>query len=89
MKNLLVAVDFSKSTDAVRASVVHVVFNVVGVLVWLPLIWLLVDIAVWISPSELELEGADRAALEVPRQIANANTFFNSSGSGFREKATS
>ena len=67
----------SKSTDAVRASVVHVVFNVVGVLVWLPFIWLLADIAVWISPSELELEGADRAALEVPRQIANANTFFN------------
>ena len=67
----------SKSTDAVRASVVHVAFNVVGVLVWLPFIWLLVDIAVWISPSELELEGAGRAALEVPRQIANANTFFN------------
>jgi phosphate:Na+ symporter len=65
----------SKSTDAVRASVVHVVFNVVGVLVWLPFIWLLVDIAVWISPSELA--GVDRAALEVPRQIANANTFFN------------
>ena len=67
----------SKSTDAVRASVVHVVFNVVGVLLWLPLIWLLVDIAVWISPSEPEVDGMARAALEVPRQIANANTFFN------------
>jgi len=67
----------SKSTQAVRASVVHVAFNVVGVLLWLPLVWLLVDIAIWISPSSPELEGAARAASEVPRQIANANTFFN------------
>jgi phosphate:Na+ symporter len=67
----------SKSTQAVRASVVHVAFNIVGVLLWLPLIWLLVDIAIWISPSSPELEGAARAASEVPRQIANANTFFN------------
>lgn len=67
----------SKSTEGVRASVVHVAFNIVGVLLWLPFIWLLVDIAVWISPSSPELEGTARAAEEVPRQIANANTFFN------------
>ncbi len=67
----------SKSVDAVRASVVHVAFNVVGVLIWLPLIWLLVDIAVAISPASPELAGSERAAAEVPRQIANANTFFN------------
>ena len=67
----------SKSVDAVRASVVHVSFNVVGVLIWLPFIGLLVDIAVWLSPSSPELEGMARAASEVPRQIANANTFFN------------
>lgn len=67
----------SKSTDAVRASVVHVAFNVVGTLIWLPLIWLLVDIAVWASPSSPALDGAARAAAEVPRQIANANTLFN------------
>jgi phosphate:Na+ symporter len=67
----------SKSTQAVRASVVHVAFNVVGVLLWLPLIWLLVDIAIWISPSSPEMEGTARAASEVPRQIANANTLFN------------
>jgi phosphate:Na+ symporter len=67
----------SKSTDAVRASVVHVSFNVIGVLIWLPFVWLLVDIAVWISPTSPELEGMARAASEVPRQIANANTFFN------------
>jgi len=67
----------SKSVDAVRASVVHVSFNVVGVLIWLPFIGLLVEIAVWLSPSSPELEGMARAASEVPRQIANANTFFN------------
>jgi phosphate:Na+ symporter len=67
----------SRSTDAVRASVVHVVFNIVGVVLWLPLIWLLTDMAVWASPSSPELEGAARAAAEVPRQIANANTLFN------------
>jgi phosphate:Na+ symporter len=67
----------AKSTDAVRTAMVHVTFNVLGVLLWLPLIWLLVDIAVWLSPSSPELTGQARAAAEVPRQIANANTFFN------------
>ncbi len=67
----------SKSTDAVRASVVHVAFNVIGVLIWLPLIWLLVDIAIWVSPSSVAENEATRAASEVPRQIANANTLFN------------
>jgi len=67
----------SKSTEAVRASVVHVLFNVIGVLVWLPFIWLLVEIAIWASPSSPDLAGAEKAASEVPRQIANANTLFN------------
>lgn len=67
----------AKSTDAVRASAVHVMFNVLGTLIWLPFIWLLVDMAVWISPSSPEFEGMARAAAEVPRQIANANTLFN------------
>lgn len=67
----------SKSTEAVRASVVHVLFNIVGVLIWLPFIWLLVDIAVWLSPVSHDLKGITKAAADVPRQIANANTFFN------------
>ncbi len=67
----------AKSTEAVRASVVHVAFNIMGTLIWLPLIWLLVDMAIWISPSSLELDGMARAAADVPRQIANANTLFN------------
>ena len=67
----------SKSTEATRASVVHVTFNVIGVLLWLPLIWLLTDIAIAVSPASPNLEGSARAAADVPRQIANANTFFN------------
>jgi phosphate:Na+ symporter len=67
----------ARSTEAVRASVVHVTFNIIGTLIWLPLIWLLVDMAVWISPSSPELDGVARAAADVPRQIANANTLFN------------
>ena len=67
----------SQESRFFQDAVVHVAFNVIGVLVWLPLIWLLVDIATWISPSSPELAGSARAAAEVPRQIANANTFFN------------
>ena len=65
------------STDALRASAVHVIFNVVGTLIWLPIIWLLVDLAIWISPSTPGLTGQAAAAADVPRQIANANTLFN------------
>jgi len=67
----------SKSTEATRASVVHVTFNVLGTVIWFPIIWLLADLAIWISPASQELSGTAKAAEEVPRQIANANTIFN------------
>jgi phosphate:Na+ symporter len=66
-----------KPTEAVRAAVVHVAFNIAGVLVWLPFLTVLADIAITISPAVSELEGTARLAAEVPRQIANANTLFN------------
>ena len=66
-----------KPVEAVRAAVVHVLFNVMGVLIWIAVIPILADIAMWISPSNPELEGTARMAAEVPRQIANANTLFN------------
>ena len=56
---------------------VHVAFNVAGVLLWLFFIPVLAEIAVVISPAAVDLEGSARVAVEVPRQIANANTFFN------------
>ncbi len=66
-----------KPTEAVRAAVAHVVFNVAGVLLWVGLIHYLADLVTWMSPTYPELEGTARAAKEVPRQIANAHTSFN------------
>jgi phosphate:Na+ symporter len=66
-----------KPTEAVRAAVAHVVFNVAGVVLWVGLIHYLADLVTWMSPSYPELEGAARSAKEVPRQIANAHTSFN------------
>nr|WP_320192234.1 Na/Pi cotransporter family protein [uncultured Desulfobacter sp.] len=66
-----------KPAEAVRAAVVHVAFNILGVVIWLPFISSLASIATAASPLSPELEGAARMAAEVPRQIANANTIFN------------
>jgi phosphate:Na+ symporter len=66
-----------KPREAIRAAVVHVLFNVFGVLVWLGLISHLAEFVTWLSPSHPELSGTDRLAAEAPRQIANAHTVFN------------
>ena len=66
-----------KPREAVRAAAVHVVFNVAGVLIWVPMISILAGWVVGVSPSHPELEGTARLAAEVPRQIANAHTVFN------------
>jgi phosphate:Na+ symporter len=66
-----------KPREAVRAAVVHVGFNVAGVLVWLPFIDQLALAVTAFSPSAGTLTGAARLAAETPRQIANAHTLFN------------
>ena len=66
-----------KPREAVRAAVVHILFNVAGVLLWLGFIEQLAEFVTWISPSHTELTGVDRLAAEAPRQIANAHTLFN------------
>lgn len=66
-----------KPREAVRAAAVHVVFNVAGVLIWLPFISILAGWVVSVSPAYAELQGTARLAAEVPRQIANAHTVFN------------
>jgi phosphate:Na+ symporter len=60
-----------KPVDAVRAATVHVMFNILGVVIWFPFIGLLARVAIAISPS------CDSLAAVLPRQIANANTMFN------------
>jgi phosphate:Na+ symporter len=66
-----------KPREAVRAAVVHTLFNVAGVLLWIGFIPQLVEFAQWISPGSTGLGGADSLAAETPRQIANVHTFFN------------
>jgi len=66
-----------KSREAIQTAAVHVSFNVLGVLIWLPLIGVLSHVSVAISPVHDNLMGMERMAAELPRQIANANTLFN------------
>lgn len=66
-----------KPPEAVRAAVVHILFKVVGVLIWLAFIDQLATFVRWISPGFPQLDGNARLAAETPRQIANAHTTFN------------
>ncbi len=66
-----------KPREAVRASLVHVLFNLLGVALWVGFIDWLASAVVTVSPSAPELAGAERLAAETPRQIANAHTAFN------------
>ncbi len=66
-----------KPRDAVKAAVVHVVFNLVGVLVLAAFIPQFAELVRAVSPLEPALTGTERLAAEVPRQVANAHTLFN------------
>ncbi len=66
-----------KPREAVRAAMVHLMFNVAGVIIWLPLIGFLAAAVTAVSPAYPDLSGSARLAAETPRQIANAHTFFN------------
>ncbi|RDH83667.1 MAG: NAD+ kinase [endosymbiont of Escarpia spicata] len=66
-----------KPREAVRAAVVHVMFNIAGVLIWVLFIDHLANWVTALSPVHPELSGVDRLGAETPRQIANAHTIFN------------
>jgi phosphate:Na+ symporter len=66
-----------KPREAIRASVVHVKFNLIGALIWLPFIPDLADWTREFSPASEQLAGMARLAADTPRQVANANTLFN------------
>ncbi|WP_296803313.1 Na/Pi cotransporter family protein [Thiolapillus sp.] len=66
-----------KSREALRAAMVHITFNTLGVFVWF---WFIPEFAALIrsiSSQHTDLEGIKRLAAETPRQIANAHTLFN------------
>jgi phosphate:Na+ symporter len=65
-----------KTAEARRAATVHVLFNLLGALLWLPFIDQLAWLSSLVSPTASDLEGADRLAAEAPRQIANAATIW-------------
>ncbi len=65
-----------KPQDAKRAAAVHVLFNVLGAVIWLPFIAQLAGLAETVSPVAAHLQGVERLAEEVPRQIANAATIW-------------
>jgi len=66
-----------KPREAVRAAIVHIIFNILGVVVWFGFIDDLAAFVTWLSPQYPELSGSERVSAEAPRQIANAHTLFN------------
>ncbi|MGK0290329.1 MAG: phosphate:Na+ symporter [bacterium] len=67
-----------KPREALQASLVHIIFNVLGVVLWYNFIDLLADFVRSVSPvAKIGLIGADKLGAETPRQIANAHTIFN------------
>lgn len=72
-----VLASIGKPRDAVRTALIHVSFNVAGVLLWFNFIPMLAAWVTYISPTAEGLVGVAKAAAETPRQIANAHTTFN------------
>ncbi|MHC4923806.1 MAG: Na/Pi cotransporter family protein [Planctomycetota bacterium] len=72
-----VLASLGKPRAALQAAAAHILFNVLGALLWVAFIGYLADFVRWFSPASPELAGTERLAAEAPRQIANAHTFFN------------
>lgn len=66
-----------KSAEALQVAVVHLIFNVLGAVVWAFFIPQMADLARFVSPSFPELQGVARLAAETPRQVANTHTIFS------------
>ena len=66
-----------KSAEARQVSIVHLLFNVVGVLFFVFIIPAFSDLIRFISPTAYDLVGNERLAAETPQQIANSHTIFS------------
>lgn len=71
-----------KCSQAAQVGVVHLLFNVFGVLLFVFFIPEFAQVVRSISPSAPELQGVARLAAETPRQVANAHTLFSVIGTG-------
>ncbi len=72
-----VLASIGKPRDAIRTALVHVIFNVLGVLIWFGFIAEIAEVVRAISPTSGSLSGVEKMASDTPRQIANAHTLFN------------
>ncbi len=66
-----------KPRAAVRAAMVHIMFNTTGVLLWISFIPYLADFIRSVSPVTEGLAGVATLKADTPRQVANAHTLFN------------
>ncbi|MBT8130131.1 MAG: Na/Pi cotransporter family protein [Gammaproteobacteria bacterium] len=66
-----------KPREALQAATAHVLFNVIGVLLFVGFIPQYADLVRQLSPVSADLSGLSQLAADTPRQIANAHTFFN------------
>lgn len=68
-----------KSREAIRAGLIHLQFNMFGVLIMLPFIGEIAELSVYISSQPFSGNDVTMAILaeNTPREIANANTIFN------------
>ena len=66
-----------KPRNALKASLIHILFNIFGVLLWVGFVDQLAALVTWISPVAEGLSGAEKLAAETPRQVANAHSIFN------------
>ncbi len=63
-----------KGRVALQTAYAHIIFNVVGTLIWLPALDWLIQLSVAVSPESNGAAG--HAIADAPRQLANANTIF-------------
>lgn len=66
-----------QTAEARQVAIVHILFNTLGVLLFLPFLGPFSRLVAALSPQAHHLQGAARIAYEAPRQIANAHTLFN------------
>jgi len=66
-----------KPTEAIRTALIHVCFNVLGVVLWFGFIDEAAELIRTVSPAAQNLVGIEKLASETPRQIANLHTLFN------------
>src|SRR5262249_41716868 len=66
-----------KKREALQVGIVHLLFNVFGVLLFVFIIPQFAEFVRLVSPGAPELDGLARLAAETPRQVANAHTIFS------------